>query len=118
MMGRMKLPLFVRLWSSVVCLSLFAMVAAGQSPETMVFRSPLTTAGPTFVVARSFMVTGRPSSVAAGDLNGDGKPDLVITRSGSSDVTVMLGNGNGGFASSLNFLAGTAPEHVLLADLN
>jgi hypothetical protein len=55
--------------------------------------------------------------VAVGDLNGDGRPDLVITRQGSGNVTVLLGNGKGGFGAGVDYAAGTAPGHALLADL-
>ena len=36
-------------------------------------------------------------SVAIADVNRDGKPDLVVANSGSGDVTVLLGDGRGGF---------------------
>src|SRR5260221_404051 len=39
-----------------------------------------------------------PSSVAVGDFNGDGKQDLAVANYSSSNVTVLLGNGSGGFA--------------------
>ena len=42
-----------------------------------------------------------PSSVAVGDFNGDGKLDLLVVNSGSSDVSVLLGNGDGTFQTAL-----------------
>src|SRR5206468_1762617 len=39
-----------------------------------------------------------PSSVAVADVNGDGKPDLVTANFGSNNVSVLLGNGSGGFS--------------------
>ena len=38
-----------------------------------------------------------PQAVAAADLNGDGKADLVTANFISNDVTILLGNGQGGF---------------------
>jgi hypothetical protein len=56
---------------------------------------------------------GTPSSaVAIGDLNGDGNPDLAVTQPGSpaefgsGGVSVLLGNGNGGFGKPQLFDAG------------
>ena len=41
--------------------------------------------------------TGQPWSTAMGDINGDRKPDLVATHHDQSIVTVLLGDGTGGF---------------------
>ncbi len=58
--------------------------------------------------------------MAVGDFNGDGKMDLAIANQGSNDVTVLLGNGRGGFTaapgSPLN--AGDAPVSVAVGDFN
>ena len=40
-----------------------------------------------------------PFSVAVADVNGDGRPDLVTANSGTSDVSVLLGDGKSGFAA-------------------
>src|SRR5207249_4538255 len=40
-----------------------------------------------------------PYSVAVGDVNGDGKLDLTTVNSGSNNVTVLLGNGDGTFTA-------------------
>lgn len=71
-----------------------------------------------FIVAPTFSVSGVPTSVAAGDLNGDGKPDLVITRNGSDDVTVLLGSGNGRFAAGVDYPSGTQPTAVQIGDVD
>ncbi len=42
-----------------------------------------------------------PRSMVAADLNGDGKTDLAIANEGSDTVTVLLGDGSGGFAPAL-----------------
>jgi uncharacterized protein (TIGR03437 family) len=56
----------------------------------------------------------------AGDLNGDGKPDLAIANDSSNNVTILLGNGLGGFtpAPGSPWPAGTRPNSLALADLN
>ena len=50
-----------------------------------------------------------PISVAVGDFNGDGKQDLATANGGSNNVSVLLGNGAGGFSAATNFGAGTGP---------
>ena len=46
-----------------------------------------------------FPVGLTPESVAEGDFNGDGKLDLAIVNAASNTVTVLLGNGTGGFTA-------------------
>jgi hypothetical protein len=65
-----------------------------------------------------FAVGTAPQSVAIGDLNADGKPDLVTANGGTGNVTVLLGDGGGGFTSATGFLVGTAPYSVAIGDLN
>lgn len=39
-----------------------------------------------------------PAAIVATDLNGDGKADVAIANASSDNVTVLLGDGSGGFA--------------------
>ena len=71
-----------------------------------------------FRVAPTFAFTPGPTSVASGDLNGDGHPDLVVTRLGSGAVSVLLGDGKGGFSTSFSYPAGTNVSNALVADFN
>jgi hypothetical protein len=61
-----------------------------------------------------------PRSLAAGDFNLDGKPDLAVANLGSNDVTIILGNGNGGFtqATGSPISAGSLPQFVAAGDFN
>jgi hypothetical protein len=43
-----------------------------------------------------FLTGSMPHSVAIGDFNGDGKPDLAVANNGSNNVSILLGNGEGG----------------------
>jgi hypothetical protein len=54
------------------------------------------------------------------DLNGDGKPDLAVANERSRDVTILLGDGRGGFtpAKGSPFPAGPEPNDIALGDLN
>lgn len=58
-----------------------------------------------------------PQFVAIGDLNGDGKPDLVVPNYDATDISVLLGNGDGTFNTQI-FIVGTSPVSVAIADLN
>ena len=59
-----------------------------------------------------------PESVAVEDFNGDGIPDLVTANSDSNNVTVLLGNGSGGFSSPVSFPVGVNPFSVAVGDFN
>lgn len=54
------------------------------------------------------------------DFNGDGKPDVVTTDLDANAVTVLLGDGHGGFREAVGspFPAGTAPWSAAIGDLN
>jgi hypothetical protein len=56
--------------------------------------------------------------LAIGDVNGDGHPDLVVANVGSNTVSVLLGNGAGGFGAQTTFATGSEPYSVAIGDLN
>jgi uncharacterized protein (TIGR03437 family) len=72
------------------------------------------------VAGNPFAVGANPDSVAVGDFNGDGNLDIVTANSGDNTITVLLGNGSGGFApaGSSPFAVGTNPASVAVADFN
>ena len=63
-----------------------------------------------------------PGAVSLADLNGDGIPDLIVANSGSNNVLVYPGLGNGQFGPALNgghgFFTGTNPVGITVANLN
>ena len=61
-----------------------------------------------------------PVSIALGDINGDGALDIVTANRESSDVTVLAGDGGGGFAAVAGspFPVGFFPQSVVLGDVN
>jgi FG-GAP-like repeat len=61
-----------------------------------------------------------PVAVTIADVNGDGKPDLISVNNASSDITVLLGNGDGTVqVPSVGFATGGAPEFAaVVADFN
>ena len=63
-----------------------------------------------------------PGAVVLDDLNGDGKKDLVVANSGSNNVLIYPGLGNGQFGPAVNgghgFSTGTDPVGITVADVN
>ena len=73
---------------------------------------------PSFRSPRTFPAGVAPSKVATGDFNLDGKPDLAIANQASSNISVFLGDGIGGFAGPTNLPVGSIPSQVRTADVN
>ncbi len=59
-----------------------------------------------------------PWSVGSGDVTGDGKADLVVADYGAATVSVLAGDGAGGFAAPVAYGTGADPHGVAVADLN
>jgi hypothetical protein len=59
-----------------------------------------------------------PYSVALGDLNGDGALDLVAANYNDDNVSVLLNQGGGSFASHVTYAVGDAPMNVGLGDVD
>jgi len=67
---------------------------------------------------QSYKTDTTPEWVADGDFNGDGKIDLVTANYGTSDISVLLGNGDGTFQTARNYTVPSTPSMVLSADFN
>lgn len=87
-------------------------VAIGLNPATVGCASP------------TFKQTGRadvgttPNGIAAGDFNRDGRPDLAVPNYNSSSVSVLLGDGVGGFIPATNYAVAAGAMAVAAADYN
>ena len=71
-----------------------------------------------FLAAASIGVGTNPVSAAISDVNGDGNPDVLIANLNSSNVSVRLGDGAGGFGGNTNISVGFGPQSVAVADVN
>jgi len=67
-----------------------------------------------------FRVGTAPGSVEIADVNGDGNPDIIVANEQSNDVSILLGDGKGGFtqAKASPFAAGHAPNDTAVGDFN
>jgi hypothetical protein len=71
-----------------------------------------------FKGAASFATGAGPYAVAVGDFNRDGKQDLAVANVNADSVSILLGNGAGGFSAAQNFAVGSQPTSVAVGDLN
>ena len=59
-----------------------------------------------FSPATYFTTGAGPSGVTTADFNGDGKADLATTHPNSYDLSILIGDGLGGFAAATNIPVG------------
>jgi hypothetical protein len=77
---------------------------------------------PSFGTAVSYPAGPNPQDVVAADFNNDGRLDLATANADSNSVSVLLGDGGGGFGAAINS-AGTTNDafervSVTVADFN
>lgn len=106
--------------------SLFIAVLALITVNTVTAPAVLASTGSSiFLPAVPYPAGIMPTSVAVADVNGDGRPDLVAADTyaalsgGRGGVSVLLGNGDGTFASPATYSSGgDNPQSIAIADLN
>ena len=81
-------------------------VANGGTSTISVILNP-TSSSPTVT---NYTVAGTPTGVVSADFNGDGNLDIAVAT--NNGVTVLLGNGHGGFTVSGTYAAGTGPSAI------
>ena len=76
----------------------------------------------TFAPAVDHAVGDGPWSIFVSDLDGDGDSDLTVANFGldqyDDTVSVLMNNGDGTFASKVDYDAGLSPSSVFVADLD
>jgi hypothetical protein len=66
----------------------------------------------------NFAMGSRPTSVSVSDFNGESRPDFAVANVSSSNVSLLLGNGSGGFGAQTTFAVGSRPFSVAVGDFN
>jgi len=74
--------------------------------------SPVFSSAPSYAADRGY------KSVAVGEFNGDGKLDLAVTNQSSNNISILLGDGFGGFGPPSNFPVPAEPRAIAAADFN
>src|SRR5208282_1730536 len=74
----------------------------------------------TFMFNRADFVTGTgPAVVAVGDFRGNGLIDVVTGNNDTANtVSVLLGKGDGTFATHVDYAVGSAPSGIAVGDFN
>ncbi len=92
--------------------------ATSTKTFTLTVTTPATCLPVAFAAATDFSAGSGLRSVAVGDFNGDGKQDLATANFDSNTVSVLLGDGAGGFSAATNFGVGSGPFSVAVGDFN
>ena len=71
-----------------------------------------------FLPATTFAACNSPFSILNADFNGDGKADLAVLNYYDGKVSILLGNGAGGFGAATDFTVGGYPHSFTSADFN
>jgi hypothetical protein len=71
---------------------------------------------PSFVTPFDLTVGTGPTSVVLADLNGDGNLDVATANSGSKNVSVLLGRGDGSYRPAVSYATQTNPVSVAVGD--
>ncbi|CAF2748592.1 unnamed protein product, partial [Rotaria sp. Silwood2] len=61
-----------------------------------------------------------PESLVGHDFNNDGQMDIAVVNSGTNDIGILLGYGNGSFATIIKYSTGegSTPFAIVLSDMN
>jgi hypothetical protein len=93
--------------------------AGGSGTTVSVF---LNNGNGTFATKVDYTTGTGPTHITSGDFNRDGKPDIAVSNSGASGAgttfSVLMNNGNGTFATKVDYTTGANPVDITKGDLN
>jgi uncharacterized repeat protein (TIGR01451 family) len=98
--------------------STLRMLGVTMSLSLHLLGNPIKLAAIEFAAAKSYPVGTSPAGIVVGDFNGDGKPDIAVANTGSSSISILLGNGDGTFHPAVNYSAGNRPSAIAVGDFN
>jgi hypothetical protein len=87
-------------------------------------QNQISCSSPSFGATTNFEAGSIASAIAVGDYNRDGAPDLAVANAGSIDVSILLGDGHGGFGPKTDFpltealQSGVGPGRITEGDFN
>jgi hypothetical protein len=68
---------------------------------------------------RTEITTANATSIRTADFNGDGKADLaMVPEDGTGKLSIVFGDGMGGFSAPSQFSVGASPSDLAVADFN
>jgi hypothetical protein len=103
----------LHLGGAALAVALMSLAFAAVASATVSFSGPA-----------NFPAGTTPKSVAVGNFNADSAPDLAVADYGTpfdasaAGVSVLLGDGHGGFTGPTKFAAGANPLSVAIGDFN
>lgn len=106
-----ELEIFKRALSAAELQAIYAAGSGGKCNATGCL-------APTFAPAANYTVGANSRCVTVSDFNGDAKPDLAVANTNSGNVSILLGNGSGGFTGPVNFPTGSSPIFIAVGDFN
>jgi len=71
-----------------------------------------------YSMSNNTQMANNPGSVTLASLRNNGRLDMVMSNYGTSNVTVLLGNGDGTFGAPMHFNGGVGKNPVAIADFN
>ena len=74
-------------------------------------------ASPPFLVLFHFG-SSDPYGAVSGNFDGDGNADLAVVLRGSDELTILISDGDGLFATGSTVPVGDGPEWIVMGDLN
>lgn len=74
----------------------------------------------TFATNIDYAIGTKPTSLVIADLSGDGKPEIALTNGANANwfVSVFVNDGNGGFASKIDYPTSDPVDKIVAADFN
>jgi VCBS repeat protein/putative Ig domain-containing protein/fibronectin type III domain protein/exosortase sorting signal-containing protein len=73
---------------------------------------------PTFAAPTTYATGAGVGRVATADFNGDGRLDMAVINESDATITILHGDGAGGFSIATTFSGGTLPIALVAGDFN
>ena len=92
------------------------LLAAGDGQAAILVRDK----GGALHAGSAYNLYNSPLTIAIGDIDGDGKPDAALgdPTDAYGTITILIGNGSGGFRHAFPILMASYPSAIVIRDLN